>query len=119
MLLTICTCIYTSFDKTINKYLPHEAQNQEHAKNYQIVKACKLNRSLEIVTKPYELFSKSPNMVVFPPNFLDSGASNVCPSSPCIHHQGTNPLTSYESPHLHQTQEVRILVPIFFWVHGG
>jgi len=26
----------------LNKYLPHEAQNQEHAKNYQIVKACKL-----------------------------------------------------------------------------
>ena len=35
ILLTTCTSIYTSFDKKLhlNKYLPHEAQNQEHAKN--------------------------------------------------------------------------------------
>ena len=58
-------------------------------------------------------------MVVLPPNFLDSGASIVCPSSPCIHHHGINSLTSCESPHVHQTQEVGTLVPIFFWVHGG
>ena len=57
-------------------------------------------------------------MVVLPPNFLDSGASIICPSSPCIHHQGTNSLTSCESSHLHQTQDVRTLVLIFFSVHG-
>ena len=38
----------------------------------------------------------------------------------CIHHKGTKPYTSCESPHLYQTQEVKILVPISsFWVHEG
>ena len=32
----------------------------KYAKNIIYVKACKLNESLEIVIKPYELFSKSP-----------------------------------------------------------
>ena len=39
--------------------------------------------------------------------------------SMCIHHQGTIPLTSCESPHLHQKNKVGVLVPIFFWVLGG
>ena len=39
------------------------------------VEACKLNGSLEIVTKPCALFSKSPNHGGPPPNFLDSDAS--------------------------------------------
>ena len=38
-------------------------------------KACKLKSELEIVTKPYELFSKSPNHGGPPNNFLDSDAS--------------------------------------------
>ena len=32
----------------------------------------------------------------------------------CIRHQDTKPLTFRKSPHLHQTQEVNILVPISF-----
>ena len=38
---------------------------------------------LEIVTKPKNYVLILQNMVVVPPNLLDSGASNVCPSSPC------------------------------------
>ena len=81
----------------------------KHVKNIHI-KACKLNGSLEIVTKLYELFSKSP---IHGPNILDSGASIVVSIRLMHHHQGTNPLTSCESPLLHQTQLVRILVSIF------
>ena len=77
----------------------------------------KLRVQKQLPTK--ELCSKTPNMVVDPPNLLDSGVSIICPSSPCIHHQGTIPLTSCESPHLHQKQMVGTLVPIFSWVLGG
>ena len=44
---------------------------------------------LEIVTKPKNYALIIQNMVVVPPNLLNSGASNMCPSSPCNHHQGT------------------------------
>ena len=58
-------------------------------------------------------------MVVLPPNFLDSDASIWY-----VHlaHASTTKapyLISCESPHLYQTQEVEILVPISIWVHGG
>ena len=58
--------------------------------------------------------------VVLPPCLFDSDASNGCLSnSKYIHLQDTIPLMLCESPHLHQTKEVEILVLIFFWVHGG
>ena len=99
-------------------FLPHEAHKNtkhEHAMNMIYVKSMYTKgRSLEIVTN-----SKAPSMVVIPPKLLDSGASNVCPSIPCNHHQGTKSLTSCESPHLHQIQMVGTLVPIFFWVLEG
>ena len=41
------------------------------------IKACKLNGSLEIVTKPYERSLSLLTIVVFPPNFLDSDVS-IC-----------------------------------------
>ena len=89
----------------------------EHAKEIINEKHVNKIRSLEIVTKPKD-YSKSPNMVAFPPKLLDSGASNECPSSPCNHHQGTKSLTSCESPHLHQKQKVGTLVPIFLGLRG-
>ena len=52
MLLTTCTSIYTSFNERLhlNKYSSHEVQKSKHAKDIYI-EACKLNGSLEIVTK--------------------------------------------------------------------
>ena len=61
--------------------MKHKNLKHEHAKNMTYEQACKLIRSLEIVTKPRN-YSKSPNMVVVPPNLLDSDAFNMCPSSP-------------------------------------
>ena len=52
--------------------------------------------------------------------FKDSyQTKELCSKSPKHGGCPTKPLTSCESPHLHQTQKVRILVPIFFWVLGG
>ena len=47
-----CRRIYTSFNERLhlNKYSPHEVQKIKHAKNIYI-ETCKLNGSLEIVTK--------------------------------------------------------------------
>ena len=77
----------------------------KHAKNIIYVKACKLNESLEIVIKPYALFSKSPKHGGLPTKLPWRWCNNlVYPSCSCIYHQGTITLTSCESPHLHQTR---------------
>ena len=80
MLLTTCTRIYTSFNEkfiyTSIHHMKHKSQNM--LKILSIKKACKLNGSLEIVTKPYALFSKSSKHGGPPPNFLDSDASIWC-----------------------------------------
>ena len=57
----------------------------EHAKKNISYKKKHVNklRVLEIVTKPRNYAPKLQNMVVVPPNLLDSDESNMCPSNPC------------------------------------
>ena len=59
------------------------------------------------------------NMVVVPPNLLDSGASNVCPSSPCATTTKAPTLSRFVRARTYIKNTVGILVPIFFWVHEG
>ena len=54
----------------------------KHAKNSSNVKACKTRSFRD--SYQYMNYTLNPqNMVFVPSNLLDSGASNVCPSSPC------------------------------------